>query len=226
MEMKREMQRDVFEAVIKRLKEVGFKGRISYHRYGEPLLRKDLPELVDHVKRHLPKATQILFTNGILLDDRRYDSLTKAGIDAFIVTLHKSITLPKRSRQYVRTPNELVLTNRGGELSRLKTPLTQACFVPSEMAFFAFDGTVLFCYEDVRRRHRMGNILQQSLKEIWYSSEYRRLRTCLASGDRSNASIICRVCDNADHVVAGSSDGITITSLQRGATESFPCGHV
>ncbi len=51
---------------------------------GEPLLRKDLPELISAVDKDL--STTVLFTNGSILADRAA-SLRKAGLDSVYVSI-------------------------------------------------------------------------------------------------------------------------------------------
>jgi pyrroloquinoline quinone biosynthesis protein E len=54
---------------------------------GEPLLRKDLEEIVTALKEKGKAVYITMTTNGALLDKRRYDSLRKAGVDLFSLSL-------------------------------------------------------------------------------------------------------------------------------------------
>ncbi len=51
---------------------------------GEPLMRNDLPELINAVNKDL--STTVLFTNGWLLE-KRVDSLRQAGLDSVYISL-------------------------------------------------------------------------------------------------------------------------------------------
>src|SRR4051812_22001715 len=138
------MPTEVFDTLVRQLADLTFTGRISYHFYNEPLLRKDLDRLVAAVDTALPDALQILYTNGDLLDDHRYARLRAAGIDYFIVTRHSGGEYVERSFQVVQRSHDLVLTNRGGTLVDLE-PATrqhrdQACFAPSEMLIVTVTG--------------------------------------------------------------------------------------
>src|SRR5262245_34621016 len=73
------MDREVFERVISQLQALDYDGRVSYHFYGEPLLRKDLEELISYTHLALPKAHLVLFSNGDFLTDARYESLIRSG---------------------------------------------------------------------------------------------------------------------------------------------------
>lgn len=52
---------------------------------GEPLLRKDLPELIAHAKKHKMRVN--LITNGTLIDEKKAKKLVRAGLDSAQVSL-------------------------------------------------------------------------------------------------------------------------------------------
>ncbi len=56
---------------------------------GEPLLRKDLFELISYVDQ--TKALPIMFTNGLLLTDENVEKLAKAGLYSLFVSLDSPI---------------------------------------------------------------------------------------------------------------------------------------
>jgi MoaA/NifB/PqqE/SkfB family radical SAM enzyme len=59
--------------------------RAILHGIGEPLLNRDLPRFVAHLKH---RGAHVLFnSNGVLLDERRGDALAAAGLDELRVSL-------------------------------------------------------------------------------------------------------------------------------------------
>lgn len=56
---------------------------------GEPLLRRDIHELVAHVDQR--KAMPIMFTNGLLLTDENVDRLAEAGLYTLFVSIDSPI---------------------------------------------------------------------------------------------------------------------------------------
>jgi GTP 3',8-cyclase len=196
------MPDEVFERAIDELATIPFCGRLSYHLYNEPLLRRDLPRLAATVRSRLPDALQLLNTNGDLLDDRRYRQLRKAGIDYFYVTRHSGGDYPERPFQIVQAGQDLILTNRGGTVADVPPPPHDAartpCFAPSEMLVITVTGDVLLCYEDAERNNVMGNLMRASLVQIWGSEKFRRHRERLARGDRS-VNPMCLRCSNVSH---------------------------
>lgn len=202
------MSDKVFIATVRQLAEVSFAGRISYHLYNEPLLRRDLARLVAMVDELLPEALQLVNTNGDLLDDARYSELRRAGVDYFYVTRHEPGPYPKRPFQIVQDSATLTLTNRGGTLAHLPPSSVETagtpCWAPSEMLIVTVTGDVLLCYEDARREHVLGNVLASSLSEIWNDETAAVLRGRLQSGDRTTSSL-CQACSNVSHPEAGRS---------------------
>jgi MoaA/NifB/PqqE/SkfB family radical SAM enzyme len=59
--------------------------RVVLHGIGEPLLNKELPRFVAHLKE---RGSEVLFnTNAILLDQKRGDALVEAGLDGLRVSM-------------------------------------------------------------------------------------------------------------------------------------------
>lgn len=54
---------------------------------GEPLLRKDLEQIVQCMKRPNRAPYIVVTTNGLMLTKQRYESLRRAGVDQFSVSL-------------------------------------------------------------------------------------------------------------------------------------------
>ena len=199
------MSDKIFERIIDELVRINFAGKISYHFYGEPLLRDDLDKLILQVKKRLPEVFQLLYTNGTLLNDKRYRSLIESGIDHFKITKHDYNPIADRSKQTVLFPKDLILRNRGGTLSKLKKPLGIPCYASSEVLIVTVTGDILLCCNDVRRKNVMGNVFKQPLSEIWFSKKFKEIRTFLEKGNRKEAPLICKYCDDTEYYAPGES---------------------
>jgi GTP 3',8-cyclase len=187
---------ELFSRIVDQLSEISFSGRLSFHFYNEPLLRKDLDELVTIARAALPLAHLVLYTNGDLLSDARYASLLEAGIDFFIVTRHGGEPMPHRLHQLVQFPLDLDLSGRAGAVLTVKEPLRRACHAPSEMLIVTVNGDVVLCHEDARREVVVGNLGRSSLEDIWYSDTMEKLRHHLVRGDRRAAGPVCARCNH------------------------------
>jgi cyclic pyranopterin phosphate synthase len=207
--LERWMSDFIFERIHDELLKIDYQGRISYHFYNEPLLRRDLERFITYSHERLPGAHQVLFTNGDLLTDARYESLMSAGIEYIVITSHDGKPHPKRLRQIVQFPGDLDLTNRGGTMTTLPAATAedhlQPCFAPSEMLIVTVAGDVLLCYEDAERMHSFGNLQMQTLEEIWFAPILVALRDKLERGNRLEAASICACCTNHAHTKAGKS---------------------
>jgi 2-deoxy-scyllo-inosamine dehydrogenase (SAM-dependent) len=197
------MPQSLFEKIIVDLREFDFDGRLSYHLYNEPLLRKDLDRLVRYVAERLPKARQVLYTNGDLLTDERHAALMESGLGSIVVTRHDSDPFPERPHQLVLTPSDLDITNRGGIIYDIPAPLDLTCRAPEEILVISATGDILLCYEDALRENTIGNVRSQSILSIWTSERFVEIRRGLADGRREIA--ICRRCSNRAHIEPGSS---------------------
>lgn len=197
------MSAEIFNKLISELEDLKFSGKISYHHYSEPLLRFDLEDLVSQVRWKLPNVYQLLYTNGDFLSDQRYSSLITAGINHFIVTRHDFSPMPERPRQTIKFPSELIIVNRGGFFSKLPKSLTTPCYGPSEILMISISGDVLLCPDDAEKKYIMGNIMRQSLVEIWFSEKFIHTRGLLKRGMRNEASSICRMCNNEEYFASG-----------------------
>ena len=197
------MDDEVFDRILNELVRIKFCGKISYHLYSEPLLRKDLENLVKKVKINLPNAFQLLYTNGDFLSDKRYSSLKEAGIDHFLITRHNFVPISKRREQTVLMPTEIILNNRSGILYDLKEPLIYPCYAPVDRFVVTVTGDVLICCNDAKRNYAIGTIQEQSLEEIWFSKKFINIRELLKKGKRSKASPLCKNCDDKECFAPG-----------------------
>jgi cyclic pyranopterin phosphate synthase len=202
------MANEVFERLMAELSRLDFHGLVAFHFLSEPLLRLDLHKLVRMVRNRVAGAIPILYTNGTLLTEHRYNVLVEAGIARFVVTDHRGDGLPERQWQMLLKPADLLITNRGGEVSPGEC-LDVPCFVPSEMLFVSVEGNVFLCYEDARQQTLFGNIMRIPLDKIWESEEYKQLRSILREGRRRDGPASCRSCNNIYHRTFGTEGGST-----------------
>ncbi len=81
-EPKHHLSWDNFRRIVDQLPRLD---RVVLHGIGEPLLNKDLPRFVSHLK---DRGAHVLFnTNAILLDQKRGDALAEAGLDEMRISL-------------------------------------------------------------------------------------------------------------------------------------------
>jgi GTP 3',8-cyclase len=190
------MEIGLFRRIIAQLSDIAFSGRLSFHFFNEPLMRRDLEVLVTIARSALPLAHLVLYTNGDLLNDARYHNLLNAGIDFFLVTRHGGEPMKPRLHQRVQFPRDLDLSGRAGAVVGVTTSLRRACHAPFEMLIVTINGDVVLCHEDARREVVLGNLARSTIREIWFGETMDKFRHHLMLGKRQETGSICARCDN------------------------------
>lgn len=210
------MDPQLYSRIISQLVAIGFKGRISYDFYNEPLLCKNIVSFTSLAHEKLPASEIHLYSNGSLLSYEKFCELEQAGISHFIITKHEDhfekqkayvfektlgqLSEKQKEKVLYRTHHDLKLTNRGGTLEHIKASVANIssypCFIPTFMMTITVKGTVLPCFEDFHQQHAMGNIIEQDLIQIWNNPEYIKMRKALMLGQRS----MFKACANCTRV--------------------------
>jgi len=88
------------------------------------------------------------------------------------------------------------MSTRGGQApnnSRRKT-LQMSCLLPFYHLYIRPDGKIGLCCVDALYKHTLGDLSEQSLKEVWFSEKYSDIRAKVRKG-RENLEV-CRFCDS------------------------------
>jgi radical SAM protein with 4Fe4S-binding SPASM domain len=200
------MPTSLYESIIKQLEEIGFKGRISPHGYGEPLLDERLRDLVAYTHRMLPGSKIWIYTNGDFLSPPRYRELVDAGVNRFVVTQHGSEMSPairdlfSHLQDHPRRADILYmkiergrtpLSNRGG-LVDPGVRLNPRCGDPDNPLVIDAEGYVVICANDYFGRVKLGNVGKDRLLDIWKSRKFKEIRRQLRN--RQYTLPICLNC--------------------------------
>ena len=205
------------ETIAEELAENGYSGKVSFSGFGENLLNPDFVEIVSIFHYHLPQATLECNTNGDKLDVDYLKGLMRAGLDLLYINLYDG---PEQMEHFDKLIQEayvpanrykyrmhwgdfekhgLILNNRSGvidwvgiEETDIKSLQGKPCHYPFYKMFVDWNGDVLFCSNDWGREHVVGNLLQQSLYDVWFSKPMNKIRRRLAKGDRSQSP--CNKC--------------------------------
>ncbi len=76
----------IFYKIIDELKEMEFKGKITFNDFNEPLLDKRLVKFIEYTRRSIPSTSIYLNTNGDLLTLDMWNELRNAGLDYAIIS--------------------------------------------------------------------------------------------------------------------------------------------
>jgi radical SAM protein with 4Fe4S-binding SPASM domain len=205
------------ETIADTLADVSFRGKISFSGFGENLLNPWFPQIITTFRHALPQATLECNTNGDKLDVDYATRIAKSGLDLLYINLYdgpeqmehfdeimKSARISQDRYKYRMhwgdfEKHGLILNNRSGVIDWVgieETDITslqgKPCHYPFYKMFVDWNGDVLFCSNDWGREHVVGNLLQQSLYDVWFSKPMNKIRRRLAKGDRSQSP--CNKC--------------------------------
>jgi radical SAM protein with 4Fe4S-binding SPASM domain len=204
------------ETIGLELGKAGFSGKISLSGFGENLLNPNFREIV-HIFRHtVPLATIECNTNGDKLTETYAEELFEySGLDLLYINLYDGVeqmthfdkvmkNIPEEKYKYRMHWGDfenhgLLLNNRSGvidwvgiEESNVTSLKGKPCHYPFYKMFVDWNGDVLFCSNDWGREHVVGNLLQDTLHNVWFGKPMTKIRKKLIKGDRSHSP--CNKC--------------------------------
>ena len=214
------MGQKIINEIYNQLKEISFNGIISLCGYGEPLLHKDILKIV----KKLSDVSKVeIITNGDVLTSRKMQELYLAKTSKVLISMYdgpEQIEKFQRMTKDANVPEEFIilrdrwydkhndfgvkLTNRAGTIDvgdQEKVDKNKSCFYPTYQFLIDWDGNVYLCPQDWQRRVSMGNLMQETIFQIWTGKILSQFRKNLLLGNR--CSNPCSSC-NADGKLLGS----------------------
>ena len=201
------------------LKELSYRGTIRYSGFVEPLLDKNIYNLISMVRDNLPECNIEMVTNGDPLNLKRLNKLFESGLKKILISAYDGkedadkledlcVSANLSSEQYIvrhRYYSEdedfgITLSNRSGlmadaefKIDALKEPLKKPCYIPSYTFFLDYQGDVLMCPHDWGKKVILGDLNKEKLKDIWFSKRFMGIRKMLNKSNRNFTP--CNVCD-------------------------------
>ena len=198
-----------------------YSGIFLFSGFVEPMIDKNIYNLLSIVKKYLPKARIEMVTNGDALDEERTKKLFKAGLSTLLVSIYDGKKeaddmekLLKRSglnedqfkvrHRYLPESDSfgITLTNRGGMMENaeyvipsLKEPMKKPCYYPHYTFFMDYTGEVLVCSHDWGKKLVVGTLNNESFIEIWCNKKFSLARKKLFDANRK--FVPCNKCDVA-----------------------------
>jgi radical SAM protein with 4Fe4S-binding SPASM domain len=213
------MSNELHEKLCVELQKLNYKGTIRYSGFVEPMLDKNIYNLISMVKNFLPDCNVEMVTNGDPLNLKRLNKVFQSGLNRILISAYdgkedadKLEDLCKEAKlsrdQYIvrhRYYSEeqdfgITLSNRSGlmenaefKIKSLKEPLKNPCYIPSYTFFLDYQGDVLMCPHDWGKKIILGNLNKENLLDIWFSKKSMRIRKMLSNSNRNFSP--CNVCD-------------------------------
>lgn len=211
--------------IAEELERSSFEGKISFSGFGENLLNPWFPEIISVFRKHRPNNVIECNTNGDKLDEHYTRRIFDAGMSIIYVNLYdgaeqvehfdKIFTMagiPQEKYRYRvhwgdMENHGLVLNNRSGvvdwmgiEESTVEAVKGKPCYYPFYKMFVDWNGDCVLCCNDWNREQIVGNLITQSLHDVWFGKPMRKIREKLGKGDRSETP--CKNC-NVDGTLFG-----------------------
>ena len=213
------MSRKLIDKVHDDLLVMNYKGAIALCGYGEPLLHKDISYIVKKLSNVAPVE---IITNGDVLTSKTLQDLYLAKTSRVLIsmydgpeqiekfeTLTKKANVPQdfvilRDRWYDADKDYGVkLTNRAGTVStglQEEIGKYKNCYYPTYQLLIDWNGNIYLCPQDWHRKNSMGNIMQETIYQIWKGKTLTGYRKDLLSGKR--CANPCKSC-NANGTLLG-----------------------
>lgn len=213
------MTRKLIDEIHDQLKEINFNGTISLCGYGEPLLHKD----ISYIIKKLSNVSSVeVITNGDVLTPKKLQELYISDVSRVLISMYDGehqIDKFKSMTKQANVPEELIilrdrwydkfndfgvkLTNRAGTISTGDQDIvdrTKNCFYPTYQFLIDWDGNIYLCPQDWQRKNSMGNVMQETINQIWIGKKLTNFRKNLLLGKRNSNP--CKNC-NADGTLLG-----------------------
>ena len=147
----------------------GFRGRIGWHYYNEPLVAAErMFAVMDQITGKVPEAEFVLWTNGTLLpeDCREFGRFAEIHVTDYRLKKH-----PVRNRRALKKANKAVEFHRWGLDDRLHSIGEEPNgFAPCQRMFTEFIvdyyGNVRLCCYDWRGLASIGNVQETPLADL------------------------------------------------------------
>jgi radical SAM protein with 4Fe4S-binding SPASM domain len=209
----------LIEKLSKELSDFNYSGIFLFSGFVEPMLDKNIYNLIKIVRNNLAQAKIEMVTNGDVLNSIRIKKLFSSGLDTILVSIYdsevdatnmqkllldsglKEHQFKVRHRYLPENKNfGITLSNRSGMMKNAKypipslnQPIDQPCYYPSYTFFMDYTGEVLICSHDWGKKLVIGNLKDKSFYDLWMDPKFMMARKRLNNSDRKFSP--CNNCD-------------------------------
>ena len=202
---------DLFVKLCKDLAQYNYAGSVRFSGFVEPLLDKNIYNLINICRKSLPKVNIEMVTNGDVLSISRLKKLFSNGLSKLLISVYdgpeEALKLEEMCKKanifdtqfFIRhrylPPDQdfgITLSNRSGmmenaefKIPKLKEKMNEPCYYPSYTFFLDYNGDVLMCPHDWGKKNILGNYKFNDLKSIWMSKIALETRYNLINSNRN-----------------------------------------
>ena len=201
------------------LKELNYSGTLRYSGFVEPMIDKNIYNLITMTRKNIPNCNIEMVTNGDPLNLIRLKKLFNSGLNKILISVYdgkkdalKFASLCNQAElnsdqfiirhRYLSEEQDfgITLSNRAGlmenaefKIKPLKKTLNRPCYIPSYTFFLDYQGDVLMCPHDWGKKIILGNLNREKLIDIWFGKKSMKIRKMLNASNRNFTP--CNVCD-------------------------------
>lgn len=208
------MSVETAEIIAKNLSNFNYKGKISYSGYSENFLNKKFVDIISVMRKYLTDNLFECNTNGDFLKKESIGEFFESGLDLLYINLYDGIEQKEKFEDimsdiddskykyrahYSQDDYGLFINNRGGNItwlgfdeSDIESLKGKPCYYPFYKMFVDWDGDVMFCSNDWGKEIVVGNLVKDTLYNVWFSDKMYDIRKKLSVGDRSHSP--CNKC--------------------------------
>ena len=195
------------EKIAINLSEHDYRGKISYSGYSENFLNKKFFEIINVMRKYLKTNLFECNTNGDFLKKESVKDIFDSGLNLLYINLYDGIGQIEKFDKIMKNVDEsqykyrahysqddygLQLNNRGGNItwlgddeSTIEELKGKPCHYPYYKMFVDWNADVLFCSNDWGKEIIIGNLVTDSLQNVWFGDKMYEIRKKLSVGDRS-----------------------------------------
>lgn len=204
-----QMPLPLFKKIINDAADMKYTGGVWLQYYSEPLLDDRLVTLGRYAKKKLPKATIKITSNADLMTPERAQELDGV-FDYMLFSLYMGRERQKTRKAQLRkmfkktrlefAKGDHALSHFGeGPLDQMISKVVgQRCTRNNNMFLITWTGEVAHCCEDINADFGIGNLNQQSLREIWYGPRHQSVVKTLSKPGGRKSFEYCRSCPKPD----------------------------
>ncbi len=197
----------LFEILVDQLNEKNYSGSITICGFGEPLMHKQLSNIIKILRRSTARIE--LITNGELLTEEKMQEFFSNGLDflsisvyeeRFVKKIEKLVSILKEDQFLVRDRwlGKIKIVDRKNIINKsIEVQKQSPCWLPSYKMIINYNGDVMLCCNDWTRTNNFGNILNNNLWNIWIDKLMYKRKELLA-GIRNDVCSTCNI-DGTDY---------------------------
>ncbi|MFQ5560256.1 MAG: radical SAM/SPASM domain-containing protein [Nitrospinota bacterium] len=228
------MSDQFLEKIARELEEIQYSGSVALYANNEPLLDDRIVEVCRLFKKRVKNAVVYLSTNGIKINFKLFTGLFEAGLDELHIdnynddlklirpvsrlldevnrTNGPAIEEYKRKTTIALRKKTEVLDSRGGFApNKLKEKVdthkiyhNHSCPLPFMQFVIRSSGEISRCSHDALGKATLGNLHEQTIREVWNGVRYREVRKKLLKPMKFGRKSleVCNGCDSTPiHIV-------------------------